>query len=115
MSLAELEKMAYPIIDRNSEFRKLDRIDGLLFICMIEEGKGWSLISFLVGYMEKEYKEKRISIEPEKLIDELRLCEEFSRSIDMENKTQQITQEQIGAWLKAPVMVEKRIKADEFF
>jgi hypothetical protein len=115
VSLAELEKMAYPINDMDSEFRKLDKIDGLLFISMIEESKSWDLIDFLVGYMEKEYKAKGISIESGKLIEELRLCEEFSGSIDMENKTQQITQEQIGALLKAPVMVEKRSKADEFF
>jgi hypothetical protein len=115
MSIAELEKMTNPIADRNSEFRKLDRIDGLLFISMIEEGKSWSQIGFLVSYMEKEYKAKGMSIEPKKLIEELRLCEEFSGSIDMANKTQQITQEQIGALLKAPVVVEKRSKADEFF
>jgi hypothetical protein len=74
-SLAELEKIAYPIIDRNSEFRKLDRIDGLLFISMIEEGKSWSEVSFLVGYMKREYKSKGVSIEFGKLMEELRFCE----------------------------------------
>jgi hypothetical protein len=74
-SLAELEKMTYPIIDRNSEFHKLDRIDGLLFISMIQEGKSWSEVSFLVGYMKREYKLKGVSIEFEKLMGELRFCE----------------------------------------
>jgi hypothetical protein len=82
MSLAELEKMANPIADRNSEFRKLDRIDGLLFISMIEKRKSWSEISFLVGYMKREYKVKGISIEFGKLMEELKFCREYSGAID---------------------------------
>ena len=86
MSLADLEKMSYPIIDRNSEFCKLDRIDGLLFISMIEEGKSWSLISFLAGYMEKEYKVKGIPVESGKLMDELRVCSEYQDHLTKQNR-----------------------------
>jgi hypothetical protein len=83
-SLVELEKMAYPISDRGSEFRKLDRIDGLLFISMIEKRKSWSEVSFLVGYMKGEYKLKGVSIEFGKLIEELRVCEEFAKCIKID-------------------------------
>jgi hypothetical protein len=58
-SLAELEKLAYPIIGRNFELRKLDRIDGLLFISMIEEGKSWSLIGFIFRLGGKGIQGKR--------------------------------------------------------
>jgi hypothetical protein len=81
-SISKLEEMANSLFDKHSEFRKFDRIDGLLCLNLIERKESWTVITCVVSYLSRDYKLKDIEIDSQKLIKELQESGEYLEQID---------------------------------
>lgn len=81
-SISELEKMAGSLFDEHSEFRRFDRIDGLLFLNLVQEEKSWLTIRAVADYLIKDYDSKKVKIFAPKLLVELENFERHFKQIN---------------------------------
>jgi hypothetical protein len=67
-----------------SEFSKLDRIDRLVCLNLIENRKSWNEIASFINYLRADYFKRAILIQESMLLDELKQFEAYSAKMQIE-------------------------------